>query len=52
MQVAGYWMSIDRVIPINFILLLIDAGECPVVTATATQQKPLGAANRADTENS
>ena len=51
MQVAGYWMSIDRVIPIN-ILLLIDAGECPVVTATATQQKPLGAANRADTENS
>ena len=49
MQVAGYWMSIDRVIPIN-ILLLIDAGECPV--ATATQQKPLGAANRADTENS
>ena len=38
-------------VPIN-ILLLIDANECPVATATATQQKPLGAANRAATENS
>ena len=39
-------------VPINFILLLIDAGEYPVVTATATQQKPLGAVNKPDTENS